>query len=65
MPHRVRNTDPSLPDLTRQSILLIESCEGGWMRGSYSAKTRFALKPAHDDGADEGEHCESAIKDSP
>jgi hypothetical protein len=20
-----------------------------WMRGSYSAKTRFALKPAHDE----------------
>jgi hypothetical protein len=35
--------------MTRQSIKTKTFCEAGWMRGSSSAKTRFALLPAHDD----------------
>jgi hypothetical protein len=40
----------SLPGLTRQSILFEKRfMRDGWIRGSPSAKTRFALLPAYDE----------------
>src|SRR5438046_4416447 len=35
--------------MTRQSPSTRDSCEERWIRGSSSAKTRFALLPAYDD----------------
>jgi len=40
---------PGLTGLTRQSIFFESASLSEWMRGSSSAKTRFALLPAHDE----------------